>query len=570
MRRAARSAHWRILAPSALLLALAACTEGTAPVSLGMLRVRPVFQPGEEPEALGIAPRDIRMVLSKDNGVIVADTTLPYTRGDTTSWLLELTTPPESVSISARLGQGAAAMYEGTDVVSLGAGLGPGSTHHDLLVAYLGTTAFAVRVAPDSTHLATPGLTTQFAAEAVDGQGQPLDGFSFTWSSTSPHVATVHPTTGLVTAVGPGRTLVSAASGGVSDTAVVTVGSLSNVASIVVSPNPGSITALGASLQFSAIARDAQGNVMPGVVYQWSSTNSTVASVSSNGLATGLSVGGTTITAAAIGVSGSATLAVTQVPAAIVIVPNPAIISALGATQQFHAIAVDALGRVVHGAAFSWTSSNPGVATITPVGGLATAVSSGTTMITATAGNLQQTARLTVSQTIHSIAVFPGADTLAAGDIRQFVAVARDANGHTIPNAPLTWSTSSPSVATVSSSGLATAHGEGNALITASAGNVSGAGALNVVVVGSIDLGPFLETHVALHGTKQFVAIVRDPAGNVLTGVRVTWSSDDPLIASIDPLTGIARGNQPGFTRISASAGNVTSQVWLIVQQLHD
>jgi uncharacterized protein YjdB len=54
-------------------------------------------------------------------------------------------------------------------------------------------------------------------------------------------------------------------------------------------------------------------------------------------------------------------------------------------------------------------------------------------------------------------------------------------------------------------------------------------------------------------------------AGNVVTGVRVSWASSNPSAATIDSATGLATGVTAGVTYISATAGNVTARVWLRV-----
>lgn len=90
--------------------------------------------------------------------------------------------------------------------------------------------------------------------------------------------------------------------------------------SIEVSPSSETLTQVGATQQFSATARDQDGNAMSGVSFDWSSTNTAVATVDGDGLATAEGEGQTEIEAASSGVTGSATLTVTleqQEPAAI-------------------------------------------------------------------------------------------------------------------------------------------------------------------------------------------------------------------------------------------------------------
>ncbi|HEV2322170.1 MAG TPA: Ig-like domain-containing protein, partial [Gammaproteobacteria bacterium] len=70
---------------------------------------------------------------------------------------------------------------------------------------------------------------------------------------------------------------------------------------------------------------------------------------------------------------------------------------------------------------------------------------------------------------ITQITISPGTASVAKGKTQQYVAVTKDMNGNTVDGSNLlTWSSSNTSVATVNSSGLATAKGIGTTSITAS------------------------------------------------------------------------------------------------------
>lgn len=85
-----------------------------------------------------------------------------------------------------------------------------------------------------------------------------------------------------------------------------------DVASISVSPATQSI-AVGATLQYTATARDGQGNAIAGATITWESSTPATATIDNAGLVTALAAGTTTITATADRVSGSTTLTVTGV-----------------------------------------------------------------------------------------------------------------------------------------------------------------------------------------------------------------------------------------------------------------
>jgi len=105
------------------------------------------------------------------------------------------------------------------------------------------------------------------------------------------------------------------------------------VASVTVSPSSGSLDAVGASVQFTASAKDASGSAVTGKPVTWSSSAVTVATISSAGLATAVSPGTAAITATVEGVAGSAVLTVTETPAAC---QNTTTVTlAVGGTQTY-------------------------------------------------------------------------------------------------------------------------------------------------------------------------------------------------------------------------------------------
>jgi hypothetical protein len=67
------------------------------------------------------------------------------------------------------------------------------------------------------------------------------------------------------------------------------------------------------------------------------------------------------------------------------------------------------------------------------------------------------------------------------GQTQQLTPTVSDQNGTSLPNAAVTWSSSDPNVATVSSTGLVTARGFGSAEVTARAGSASAAAQVSVV-----------------------------------------------------------------------------------------
>lgn len=128
-------------------------------------------------------------------------------------------------------------------------------------------------------------------------------------------------------------------------------------------------------------------------------------------------------------------------------------------------------------ASVTWSSSDTAVATINNSSGLATAIAAGTTTITASSGSISGTATMTVA-TLTSLAITPASPAIALGATQQFIATGTLLNGtNQIMTNVVSWSSSSPSVATISnttgSKGLATSFAAGNATITASLSGLS-------------------------------------------------------------------------------------------------
>lgn len=153
-------------------------------------------------------------------------------------------------------------------------------------------------------------------------------------------------------------------------------------------------------------------------------------------------------------------------------------------TQQFSATAT--FGNNTTGDVSSqvaWTSSATGIATVNS-SGLVTTVALGTSTLTAKSNNssVTATALITVStKTITAITVTPSnpSISISAGQTQQFAASATFSDG-TVGNVSAAWNSSSTSVATISSSGLASPVGPGQTTISASAGGVVGTTQLTV------------------------------------------------------------------------------------------
>lgn len=232
-----------------------------------------------------------------------------------------------------------------------------------------------------------------------------------------------------------------------------------------------------------------------------------------------------------------------------------------GDALQFAATLTDLHGNVIAGNV-AWSSSNDAIATVNETG-LATAVDEGVATITATAARMNGSATLTVDRIIASVAVEPTTAQVEPGLSVQFTAIARDRHGN-VMSAEFTWVSSNEAVATVDQTGLSTGTNDGESTITASAEGKSGSGVLTVKrIVGSVEVQP-LEIDLEPGATQQFIAIVRDRQGNIMTA-DVTWSSSDDAVATVNQ-TGLATAVGDGAATITATAGGESGSATLTVE----
>lgn len=169
-------------------------------------------------------------------------------------------------------------------------------------------------------------------------------------------------------------------------------------------------------------------------------------------------------------------------------------------------------------------------------------------------------------KTLTSISVTPDNNTIAAGTVQQFMATGlySDQTATNLSSSSLAWSTSDPSVATVSATGLATTAvaSHGTCTVTAVGAGATGTATLTIknLPLKSITVTPGSAT-VNKGLTQQFTAsgLFSDGTdtipGQDITSL-VTWSSSTINVATIDPHTGLVTGVAGGTTDITASITN--------------
>lgn len=229
----------------------------------------------------------------------------------------------------------------------------------------------------------------------------------------------------------------------------------------------------------------------------------------------------------------------------------------VGATQQLAAVAKDASGNPMSGAEITWKSAEPTVATVN-ASGLVTYVGAGSTAIIATARGTSGFATIVSDANVATVAMSLSTFNLPQPQTLQLIATPQDAKGVALFR-PITWTSSVPTVATVSATGLVTSIGAGTTTITATSEGKTGTTSITVVPpapVATVTLSStsgYLPTTVGV----PLTAALRDANNGVLTDRTVTWSSSNNAIATVSA-TGVVTGVASGTVTITATSEGKT------------
>ncbi|MBZ5642597.1 MAG: choice-of-anchor D domain-containing protein [Acidobacteriia bacterium] len=280
------------------------------------------------------------------------------------------------------------------------------------------------------------------------------------------------------------------------------VGVTPTLSSIAVTPTLPSIAG-GATQQFTAtgIFSDNSTQNLTSTA-TWSSTTPATATISASGLATGVAVGTTSIQATSGGITGSTTLTVTPAPAPdFTLTATPAsrsinqgsgttynvTVSGINAFAGTAVLSVSGLPANATGTFNPPSVTGNGASTLTINTTGSTPTGQFTLTITGTSGALTHSTTNTLTvlnpsgPTLLTIAVTPANSTIPKAATQQFVATGTYSDSSTADvTGSVVWSTSSPAIATMNSTGLATAVTLGNTTITATAGAVVGSTGLTV------------------------------------------------------------------------------------------
>ncbi|MBE2290807.1 MAG: Ig-like domain-containing protein [Chitinophagaceae bacterium] len=390
-----------------------------------------------------------------------------------------VTTTPSVATIGSATGV-VSGVISGTAVVTYTVGTGCYATAI--------VTVNAIPATITGTATACPGTTTNLTSTTAGGN----------WTSSNTAAATVN-SSGVVTGVAAGTSTISYELSGCATTRIVTV-----------YPLPGAVT--GSSLLCSGTPATYTATPSGGT---WSSGNTAVGTINiTTGAFTGLTAGATIVTyKLATGCQSELAVSVNATPAAI-----------SGATTICLGNSVTLTSSTSGGA---WTSSNTAVGTVNS-SGIVTGITSGTTTISYSVGSCAATKVVTVNTVFASSSTF----NMCIGGTKTLV--------DSLPGG--TWSSSTPSVATVvSGTGVATAVAVGMTTITYTFGTgCTKTTPLYVQNSSAVISGP----SAICEGSAASMTVPGASSGG-------SWTSSNPAVATINLSTGAVNAVSPGVVTIS-------------------
>jgi hypothetical protein len=390
----------------------------------------------------------------------------------------------------------------------------------------------------------------------------------------------VDPNTGLVTGVANSNNnpvTITASYGGQTSTTTVYIISAMPV-SLQLTPATTSIAA-GTTVQYSANVVYSDGSIQPVTAgLSWLSSSASVAGIDSNGLATGIAPGQTTITVAYDFMTATASLKVTSATLTNIVVTPVTTVVGINGNVQFTATGVfsDNSTQDLTSDAI-WSSSNSAAALIN-AGGLASGISNGTTTISATYGSISGSATLNVTTaTLVSISITPSNPIVPPHSRAQLTAIGTFSDGSQLVLSGVSWRSNSAKYAMVNSNGVLRTKRASNQPVTVYArlNGVTGQTTVTItsMTIQSLAINP--ATSTIANGTTQQLSLIGTFSDGVTTvdlTASARWQTSNYQDAVINrqglatgvgagtvTVTGTVRGQTPATATLTVSNATIQS-----------
>ena len=234
---------------------------------------------------------------------------------------------------------------------------------------------------------------------------------------------------------------------------------------------------VGDTQALTATALDQNDQPLSGLTLTYLSSDQSKATVTNGGVVTGVAAGTAMIsvtgTVGSVSKTKDVAVTVTEPPVFTTLaVTPPSVDLVTGGTQTLTATALDQTNNPMSGLSVSYASSDQTKATVTS-GGVVTAVSAGTAVVTVTGtvGSITRTRDVTVtvaqSAVFTTLAIAPSSVALLVNGTQALTATALDQNGSPMAGLSVTFVSSDATKASVTTSGLVTGVAAGTATVTA-------------------------------------------------------------------------------------------------------
>ncbi|HKW12568.1 MAG TPA: Ig-like domain-containing protein, partial [Gemmatimonadaceae bacterium] len=417
----------------------------------------------------------------------------------------------------------------------------------------------SLTLAPDSIQLPFGTPETLYAL-ASDSAGKPLYGRAVTWSVSDSTKFAIN--AGVLTTkfggapTSVGATTITAVSEGAVATAFVTVTAPSGYTIALTAPQ--SFLQVGKALQLSSKTQDPWNFYLANAALNWSSSDSTIARVSSTGVVTGVARGKVTINAEADGRKGAISLSVEKPVATVFFAPDTVFIGSHGSLVPAATLR-DADGNSLAMRPLTWTSSDTSIVIVGT-----NAISQFQASARGTVGHATISASVDGIVGTLNVIVTSGTDRLFFFDQTQSAASystydaqldALDAFSVPISGRGVRIVSSDPGIVSVQPDTAAFANGSltlhvtaghsGDATLTATSGTVSTIGVVHVAPVAITLRIVSKPAELALGTTYRLTT-------NITQHV-IDWTTSDASIATVSD-SGVVTGLGGGAVRIVARA----------------